>query len=149
VDFARQRLLSGFVMKQRCGSIDSATVYSYCLGLRPIYHGREAYELAGYRTNNVIITTCILQYGFFSWLGFPSDFTHTPLLFKLHYHDINAIYLELCWPMHVSVILSLPSPLWLDSSLIILSTSLHPKSSHFPCLPSSVASPPASPCPTF
>ena len=45
-----------FVMKQRCGLIYSASVSSYCLGLRPIYHGRKAYELIGYRADNAIIT---------------------------------------------------------------------------------------------
>ncbi|KAK6300968.1 hypothetical protein J4Q44_G00290660, partial [Coregonus suidteri] len=42
-----------------------------------IYHGGKAYELTGYRVNNAIITTQVVI-----WLfsGFPSDFTHAPLL---------------------------------------------------------------------
>ena len=48
-------LLSSFVMKQRCGWIYSATVSSYCLGLRPKYHGGKAYELTGYKAKNAII----------------------------------------------------------------------------------------------
>jgi hypothetical protein len=68
-------LLSGFVMKQRCGL--KRCVSSYCLGLRPIYHGGKGYDLTGYRANNAIITTHMT---FFSWLGILCDFIHAPVL---------------------------------------------------------------------
>lgn len=55
----------------------SATVSSYCFGLRPIYHGGKAYETFYSKQRNYHNTVC---YKYFpSWLGLR-DFIHALLL---------------------------------------------------------------------